>query len=127
LTRQVESLEGDRARQTEELEGWRNSPGRQSQLSEALADRDAKLQALQRRLTAQNAELTALRSSMGRVVPNQVQQIYQRASAELTAVKAEMFRRSTGAPTPSALDKSDPAPTPAVGEAPNSTEKGNKP
>jgi chromosome segregation ATPase len=127
LTRQVESLESDRARQTEELERWRNSQSGHSQLSEALAERDLKIQALQRRLTAQNAELTALRSSMGRVVPDQVQQIYQRATAELTAVKAELFRRSTSATTPSGLDKADPAPTPQVGEAPDSTEKGNKP
>jgi len=127
LTRQVELLESDRARQTEELERRRDSQSPHSQLSEALADRDSKLQTLQRRLTAQNAELTALRSSMGRVVPNQVQQIYQRATAELTAVKAELFRRSTGATTPSALEKADPAPTPPVGEVPDSTEKGNKP
>ena len=63
---------------------------------------------------------------MGRVVPNQVQQIYQRATAELTAVKAEMFRRSTGATVPGSLDKADPASTPPVGGAPDSPEKGNK-
>jgi golgin subfamily B member 1 len=59
------------------------------------AERDARVESLQRRLNAQESELVALRRAVGRSAATpQVQQIYERASAELEAVKADLLKRS---------------------------------
>ncbi len=119
LTSEVERLEAERARRTEELEAAQGSASQgKAELSAALADKDARIEILLRRLTAQESELAALRKSAARSPTSQVQQIYERAAAELTAVKAELFRR----PVESAQTRrrpSEPAvPTPPALAAP---------
>jgi len=109
LSAQVEHLEADRARMAEKLEAAEaeRSSRRQSielnrdrevDLATAIADRENKLDILQRRLVAQDNELAALRRSLARTSSNQVQQIYERATAELSAVKAGLLRREGEAP-----------------------------
>ncbi|HEX4803920.1 MAG TPA: methyltransferase domain-containing protein [Myxococcaceae bacterium] len=105
---EVERLEGERARLGERLEAAEadrealrclvnGSKDREVELATALADRESKLEILHRRLAAQDAELASLRRSLPRS-SLQVQQIYERATAELTALKAELFRRSESRP-----------------------------
>jgi chromosome segregation ATPase len=94
LTDEVERLEAERARKTEEIESAnRMASQRQAELSAAASEKEARMEILQRRLTAQESELAILRRTAPRSPPSQVQQIYERAAAELTAVKAELFRR----------------------------------
>jgi hypothetical protein len=69
------------------------------ELGRMISERDTRIQVLQGRMAMQEAELVALRKALSRVAPNQVQQIYERATAELSAVKAELFRRP-GEPMP---------------------------
>jgi len=84
-----------------ELEALRHlangSKDREVELATTVADQETKLEILHRRLAAQDAELAALRRSLPRS-SLQVQQIYERATAELTALKAELFRRSESRP-----------------------------
>ncbi len=112
----MERLEGERARIGERLEAAvaerealrrlaNGSKDREAELATAVADRESKLQILHRRLSAQDAELASLRRSLPRS-SLQVQQIYERAAAELTALKAELFRRSESRPAPTV--ESDP-------------------
>jgi hypothetical protein len=89
----VEALEKDRSRLTERVEKASAYSDREMELARMISDRDSRLQGLQARIAAQDAELVALRKALSRVAPNQVQQIYERATAELSAVKAELFRR----------------------------------
>ena len=103
LSEQLESAKAEGARLSDQLQAVSGAGAREAELTAALADRDAKLQILQRRLAAQSAELSALRNSVGRAVPQQVEQIYQRASAELSAMKAEI-RRSASSPGPTPLE-----------------------
>ncbi len=91
----VEAAEAERDSLRQFAEGTRD---REAELSTALADRESKLEILQRRLAAQDSELAALRRSMTRTPSSQVQQIYERATAELSAVKAELFRRTAEPP-----------------------------
>ncbi len=85
----------------EELERFRRlasgSKDREAEWATAVADRESKLEILHRRLAAQDAELASLRRSLPRS-SLQVQQIYERATAELTALKAELFGRSESRP-----------------------------
>jgi len=108
LVAEVERLEGERARLGERLEAAEadcealrrlanGSKDREVELATAVADRESKLEILHRRLSAQDAELASLRRSLPRSTL-QVQQIYERATAELTALKAELFRRSESRP-----------------------------
>jgi golgin subfamily B member 1 len=113
LRSSLDWAESERARLAEELQKAAGTSARDGELSAAIADRDARLQILQRRLAAQSAELSALRSSVGRSVPQQVEQIYQRASAELSAVKAEI-RRSASIPTEKPLEDPPVANPPAT-------------
>jgi len=105
---EVERLEGERARLGERLEAAEadrealrsvanGSKDREVELATAVADRESKLEILHRRLAAQDAELASLRRSLPRS-SLQVQQIFERATAELTALKAELFRRSESRP-----------------------------
>ena len=109
LSAQVEYLEAERARMAERLEAAEaeRSSRRQSiasnrdrevDLATAIADRENKVDILQRRLIAQDNELAALRRSLARTSSNQVQQIYERATAELSAVKAGLLRRESESP-----------------------------
>lgn len=106
LSAQVEHLESERARLAEKLEAAQaeverisrrpsveSNRDREVDLATAIADRENKLDILQRRLVAQDNELAALRRSLARTPSNQVQQIYERATAELSAVKAGLLRR----------------------------------
>jgi len=122
LSTQVEHLEAERAWMAERLEAAvaerdalqhaaEGTQDREAELSTALADRESKLEILQRRLAAQDSELAALRRSLSRTPSSQVQQIYERATAELSAVKAGLARR-TASPGPSAPDKSGSSSTP---------------
>jgi hypothetical protein len=113
LRSSLDWAESERARLAEELQKGAGTSARDAELSAAIAERDAKLHILQRRVAAQSAELSALRSSLGRAVPQQVEQIYQRASAELTAVKAEI-RRSASNPTEKPLEDPPVANPPAM-------------
>ncbi len=113
LRSSLDWAESERARLAEELQKAAGTSPRDAELSAAIAERDAKLHILQRRVAAQSAELSALRSSLGRTVPQQVEQIYQRASAELTAVKAEI-RRSASIPTEKPLEDPPVANPPAM-------------
>lgn len=93
LTSEVERLEAERAWKSEELDAAQASAvQREAELRAGLADKEARVEVLLRRLSAQESELAVLRRAP-RTPANQVQQIYERASAELTAVKAELFRR----------------------------------
>jgi hypothetical protein len=59
-------------------------------------ERDEQIELLQRRLSAQEAELGALRRAVGRSAATpDVQQIYERATAGLEAAKAELLKRGT--------------------------------
>jgi golgin subfamily B member 1 len=113
LRSSLDWAESERARLAEELQKTAGESARDTELSAAIADRDAKLHMLQRRLAAQSAELSALRNSVGRSVPQQVEQIYQRASAELSAVKAEI-RRSASISTEKPLEDPPVANPPAM-------------
>jgi chromosome segregation ATPase len=113
LRSSLDWAESERARLAEELQKAEGTSARDAELSAAIADRDAKLHILQRRVAAQSAELSALRNSLGRAVPQQVEQIYQRASAELSAVKAEI-RRSASIPTEKPLEDPPVANPPAM-------------
>jgi len=113
LRSSLDWAESERARLAEELQKAAGTGDRDAELSAAIADRDARLHTLQRRLAAQSAELSALRNSVGRSVPQQVEQIYQRASAELSAVKAEI-RRSASIPTDKPLEDPPVANPPAM-------------
>jgi len=130
LSTQVEHLEAERAWMAERLEGavaerdalqqaGQGTQDREAELSTALADRESKLEILQRRLAAQDSELAALRRSLSRTPSSQVQQIYERATAELSAVKAGL--RRTASPSQSAPDKasSSSVPTSPVGAGRN--------
>jgi len=94
------------------------SKDREAELATAVADRESKLEILHRRLSAQDAELASLRRSLPRS-SLQVQQIYERATAELSAVKAGL--RRTASPSQSAPDKasSSSVPTSPVGAGRN--------
>jgi chromosome segregation ATPase/SAM-dependent methyltransferase len=95
LAERLESAEAERDSLRHFADGARD---REAELSTALADRENKLEILQRRLAAQDSELAALRRSLTRTPSAQVQQIYERATAELSAVKAELFRRPAEPP-----------------------------
>jgi chromosome segregation ATPase len=92
---------------------------REAELSAKLGEKDARWEVLQRRLNAQETELATLRKAAGRSAPstppapaNQVQQIYERASAELSQVKAELFSKKPPpkeAPKPPAVVAPPPA------------------
>jgi hypothetical protein len=85
-------------------------------LRTANGEKDGKLDILQRRVAAQETELAALRRVLNRPAPGKVEQIYERASAELSAVKADLFKRpgeNTPAPKPISLPSMPTAfPTP---------------
>ena len=105
LRSSLDWAESERVRLAEELQKVASASARDAELSAAIADREAKLQILQQRLAAQSVELSALRSSVGRRMPQQVNQIYQRATAELNAVKAEI-RRAASIPAEKPLEDS---------------------
>ncbi|HYX90290.1 MAG TPA: methyltransferase domain-containing protein [Myxococcaceae bacterium] len=80
-------------------------------LEQQVAERDARLESLQKRLSAHEAELATLRRAVGRSAGTpQVQQIYERAAAELESVKAQLLKRSTGGAKPSLISTAPSAP-----------------
>src|SRR6185369_5297101 len=82
-----------------------------------LAERDKKIELLERRLKAQESELNALRRTAGRGAPaasGQVKEIYERAAAGISAAKAELFKQPTPPPDASAEAPEKPAPNPAA-------------
>jgi SAM-dependent methyltransferase len=123
LRSSLDWAESERVRLAEELLKAASASARDAELSAAIADREAKLHILQQRLAAQSVELSALRSSVGRWMPQQVNQIYQRASAELNAVKAEI-RRAASIPAEKPLEDSPVANPP--GALPEPGEKAKK-
>src|SRR6185369_252824 len=66
-----------------------------------LAERDKKIELLERRLKAQESELNALRKTAGRrsaAASGQVKEMYERAAAGISAAKAELFKQPTPPP-----------------------------
>lgn len=127
LNRQLEDVKtklsaGERA--AEEAEALREraetAEEKERKASAGLGDRDKKLELLERRLKAQDAELNALRKAAGRPASGQVQQIYERAAAEISAVKAELFKGPPGtggaAPTPTITPQKPAAPRQGEGK-----------
>lgn len=113
LRSSLDWAESERARLAEELQKAASASARDAELSAAIADREGKIHILQQRLAEKSAKLSALRSSVGRWMPQQVDQIYQRATAELNAVKAEI-RRAASIPAEKPLEDSPVANPPGM-------------
>ena len=118
---EIESLERCLDGMKADLVGARSAEAsakqREMELTTRIAEREAKLDVLQRRLTAQESELSALRRATGRGGPNQVKEIYERASAELSQVKADLGRRPSAVPY--GAPRASPSPLPVKAEGIN--------
>jgi chromosome segregation ATPase len=98
----LESLETERTellKTVEELKAAAQPPEAVLEMAAELEQLQSVVEELQKKLATQDTELGALRRAAARAGGNPVQEIYERANAELNAVKNELSRR-TGPPGP---------------------------
>jgi chromosome segregation ATPase len=97
----LESLDAERTELLKAVEEFKASaqPEAVLEMAAEMEQLQTVVEDLQQKLAAQETELGALRRQSARAGANPVQEIYERANAELNAVKNELSRRSPPAPT----------------------------
>jgi DNA repair exonuclease SbcCD ATPase subunit len=116
MVEEMEQLQGQCEAYVAELKALREAAETakvlEASLQSALAERDTRLGELERKLMAQETELGLLRREAARNSADPVQRIYERANAELNAVKSELSRRSTSTGAAPARSPGTPPPVP---------------
>jgi chromosome segregation ATPase len=96
---QAATLEELRRQLAVSSEGAVEARAREAELQARLTEAQGRLEMVQRRATAQETELSALRRATGRPSAEELKSIYERAQAEISAAR-EGARRATGRQEP---------------------------